>query len=327
MSYAAWYRVGTVSVEAGNVFVTGSGTFWSDQLKAGDIFMLGNVLGEIQSVTDDEHLALVEPWEGLTRSNATYKVIRNFDATPVGFFTARLAAFFGRFQTALAQILAVFTSTAPTVSVTDIADRLVAVPTWRSLADAAANGTGTVGPPGATGQPGPKGDTGPRGFPGLPGMPGVNGLNGKSAFELAQLHGFTGSEAQWLDSLKGSGGGGGAALAWTNLTGFPVLAAGEFAERPLAGGAWDKDAILIAAVSMAPSAPTDRYRIEIIQHVLDADTVIYATAPLDGPFIDAAPVTLLRAPTSTLRLRLTAVTAMNTGGSNYAAIKFLATGV
>lgn len=41
---------------------------------------------------------------------------------------------------------------------------------------------------------------------GIPGKPGIQGNDGKSAYEIAREHGFTGTEAEWLESLKGSGG-------------------------------------------------------------------------------------------------------------------------
>jgi hypothetical protein len=37
----------------------------------------------------------------------------------------------------------------------------------------------------------------------------VGGLNGASAYEVAVKNGFVGTEQEWLDSLQGSGGGGG----------------------------------------------------------------------------------------------------------------------
>ena len=46
--------------------------------------------------------------------------------------------------------------------------------------------------------PGPRGETGPRGLP---------GRDGKSAYQLAVEHGFSGTEQEWLASLKGDSGG------------------------------------------------------------------------------------------------------------------------
>lgn len=68
--------------------------------------------------------------------------------------------------------------------------------------------------------PGPKGDKGDaftyddftpeqltalKGADGKDGQNGANGKDGKSAFEIAQENGFAGTEAEWLESLKGEG--------------------------------------------------------------------------------------------------------------------------
>jgi hypothetical protein len=50
------------------------------------------------------------------------------------------------------------------------------------------------------GTPGPAGPAGPRGKTGAQGAPGKDG---KSAYLLAKDRGFTGTEQEWLDSLKG----------------------------------------------------------------------------------------------------------------------------
>lgn len=50
---------------------------------------------------------------------------------------------------------------------------------------------------------GPKGDKGDKGDTGAA---GANGTNGKSAYDIAKDNGFTGTEAEWLLSLKGEKG-------------------------------------------------------------------------------------------------------------------------
>lgn len=85
-----------------------------------------------------------------------------------------------------------------------------------------AGGAGPQGPPGPKGEPGADGAPGPQGkpgadgasLPGTPGPPGVDGVpgipgvggkpgkNGLSAFQSAVLEGWTGTHAEWLDSLK-----------------------------------------------------------------------------------------------------------------------------
>lgn len=56
------------------------------------------------------------------------------------------------------------------------------------------------------GQKGDQGNPGVRGVEGPQGIPGVNGLPGASAYEIAKANGFTGSQAEWLQSLKGQKG-------------------------------------------------------------------------------------------------------------------------
>jgi hypothetical protein len=74
-------------------------------------------------------------------------------------------------------------------------------------------GGGTQGPPGPPGPVGPQGPQGPAGADGADGAQGpagadgaagVNGSEGKSAFQVAVDNGFSGTEAQWLESLKAS---------------------------------------------------------------------------------------------------------------------------
>ena len=65
---------------------------------------------------------------------------------------------------------------------------------------------------------GPKGDTGSQGIQGIQGLKGdtgekgtdgingTNGADGKSAYEVAVLNGYAGSQSDWLLSLKGEQG-------------------------------------------------------------------------------------------------------------------------
>ena len=87
---------------------------------------------------------------------------------------------------------------------------------------------GNTGPKGDTGSTGPKGDTGltgatgakgdtgdtgpmgPKGDMGPAGADGYNGTNGISAYQVAVVNGFTGTEAEWLASLEGPQGPAGA---------------------------------------------------------------------------------------------------------------------
>lgn len=66
---------------------------------------------------------------------------------------------------------------------------------------------------GKDGRDGVDGKDGADGLPGkdgIDGEPGVNGTDGKSAYIIAVEHGFTGTETEWLASLKGTDGKDGA---------------------------------------------------------------------------------------------------------------------
>jgi hypothetical protein len=64
---------------------------------------------------------------------------------------------------------------------------------------------GSAGSPGPTGAAGPDGEKGEKGLKGNSGNPGGQGYTGLSAYQVAQENGFTGTEAQWLDSLFAAG--------------------------------------------------------------------------------------------------------------------------
>lgn len=66
--------------------------------------------------------------------------------------------------------------------------------------------TGKKGEPGAKGDPGEKGEPGAPGKDGADGVDGRDGADGKSAYLLAAEHGYSGSESEWLASLKGEKG-------------------------------------------------------------------------------------------------------------------------
>lgn len=68
---------------------------------------------------------------------------------------------------------------------------------------------GEKGETGEKGEPGAKGDPGEKGEPGKDGADGIDGrdgADGKSAYLLAVEHGYSGSESEWLASLKGEKG-------------------------------------------------------------------------------------------------------------------------
>ena len=59
---------------------------------------------------------------------------------------------------------------------------------------------------GRNGVDGLPGKDGKSGADGLPGRDGIDGTDGKSAYIIAVEHGFTGTENEWLQSLKGADG-------------------------------------------------------------------------------------------------------------------------
>ena len=65
---------------------------------------------------------------------------------------------------------------------------------------------GKDGCDGRNGADGLPGKDGKDGADGLPGRDGINGTDGKSAYIIAVEHGFTGTETEWLQSLKGVDG-------------------------------------------------------------------------------------------------------------------------
>ena len=65
---------------------------------------------------------------------------------------------------------------------------------------------GVDGLPGKDGKDGADGVPGHNGANGKNGVDGINGSDGKSAYIIAVEHGFTGTETEWLQSLKGADG-------------------------------------------------------------------------------------------------------------------------
>ncbi|MFM7025398.1 MAG: hypothetical protein ACKOWC_04980 [Limnohabitans sp.] len=71
----AWYKAGTVSVTNGSKVVTGSGTAWAANVQAGDAFHAPDgKTYEIDFVSADASLNLVDAYAGTTASGQSYKV-------------------------------------------------------------------------------------------------------------------------------------------------------------------------------------------------------------------------------------------------------------
>ena len=104
MSIGNWYRVGTVSVQNGNVNIVGTNTFWMTQCNPGDRFTVdGENWYEIITITDDTHLSIESvggsgAFAGATAANLPYAVDRNFNNALSGGLAAQVAALLAQFQ-------------------------------------------------------------------------------------------------------------------------------------------------------------------------------------------------------------------------------------
>lgn len=83
---------------------------------------------------------------------------------------------------------------------------------------------GEQGIQGETGATGPIGPAGPQGATGATGDTGPQGYTGLSAYQVAQLDGFTGTESEWLDSLVGPQGAPGVVYKgnWQQFTVYDI---------------------------------------------------------------------------------------------------------
>ena len=71
----AWYRAGTATFTNGSKNVTGTGTTWVSNVRPGDeIIGPDNISREVESVTADSALSMVEAYSGATTAGASYKV-------------------------------------------------------------------------------------------------------------------------------------------------------------------------------------------------------------------------------------------------------------
>lgn len=96
----AWYRIGSVNLTNGSAVVTGVGTLWSNQCKAGDIFTQDETrLYEIKSVDSDTQITLTEVYAGVTASSATYAIIVAFNATTNADLASRISKLIQNYQT------------------------------------------------------------------------------------------------------------------------------------------------------------------------------------------------------------------------------------
>lgn len=107
---AGWYREGSVDVTQGSKTVVGTGTLWGVQARKGDLFGLiesGRAVYfyEIDTITDNTHLELVNPYAETTATAQSYAIIRNFNTTMTSETNARLVSFIAEWKLALQQNL------------------------------------------------------------------------------------------------------------------------------------------------------------------------------------------------------------------------------
>jgi len=74
MIFDAYYNVGTISVTAGSKAAVGAGTFWSGNVKPGDIIWVAGVSCRVEAVADNTHLTFARPWPGATAAGTYYEV-------------------------------------------------------------------------------------------------------------------------------------------------------------------------------------------------------------------------------------------------------------
>lgn len=100
-----WYKTGTVTVTNGSKNVVGVGTTWKSGVNPGDAFSLVDANGaavaphyEIESITDDENLLLVQAYGGATASGAAYRIWNLTGESVTAYLEAKLADFFLKFK-------------------------------------------------------------------------------------------------------------------------------------------------------------------------------------------------------------------------------------
>lgn len=77
-----WYKAGTANFTNNSTIVTGTNTYWSTQVKVGDIFTVNSSdIYEIISIDSNTQITLGRPYTGTTETAAAYNIIRNFTYT------------------------------------------------------------------------------------------------------------------------------------------------------------------------------------------------------------------------------------------------------
>lgn len=71
-----WYRLGTISITNGTTALTGTDTYWDDNIITGDILYLDGGWWEIDSIDSDTTITLADTYTGVTKTNDTYAIVR-----------------------------------------------------------------------------------------------------------------------------------------------------------------------------------------------------------------------------------------------------------
>ena len=80
MAVSAFYKTGTIAVTNGSATVTGTGTMWSNAIKAGDRLVVASTgeIFEIATIVSDTELTLVVTYPGTTGTGLAYHIDRSF---------------------------------------------------------------------------------------------------------------------------------------------------------------------------------------------------------------------------------------------------------
>ena len=71
-----WYKTGSVVLRNGDKEVIGANTEWLvNDIKQGDIFIVGTQLYEIAEVAGNTSLKLTKPYEGISDGSSSYAII------------------------------------------------------------------------------------------------------------------------------------------------------------------------------------------------------------------------------------------------------------
>jgi len=74
------YKDGTITTVDTDATITGSGTAFTDNVTAGDLFLVASepTLYTVASVTDDTHLELSAPYSGTGAGGLSYRITTGF---------------------------------------------------------------------------------------------------------------------------------------------------------------------------------------------------------------------------------------------------------